>query len=104
MPTVIASPTSGCGKAFDNHMDYATRYLGQFVQVKIDRPLGTKHPRHGFWYCLNYGFIPGTAAPDGEELDAYAYAYALIGIKYTYTLYYKKHTFQCLWCSQRLYV
>ena len=22
-------------------------------------------------YCLNYGYIPETTAPDGEEIDAY---------------------------------
>ncbi len=37
----------------------------------MDRQLGTIHPKHGFIYMLNYGFIPGTKAPDGEELDAY---------------------------------
>ena len=52
-------------------MDYATKYLGQTVKVKMDRPLGTKHPKHGFVYCLNYGYIPDNIAPDGEELDAY---------------------------------
>lgn len=52
-------------------MDYATKYLWKIVKVKIDRPLGTKHPKHGFIYCLNYGFIPNTIAPDWEELDAY---------------------------------
>jgi len=25
----------------------------------------------GFLHPINYGFIPGTKAPDGEELDAY---------------------------------
>jgi inorganic pyrophosphatase len=39
--------------------------------VTIDRPLGSRHPRHGFLYPLNYGCVPGTTAPDGEELDAY---------------------------------
>ena len=34
-------------------------------------PLGSKHPKHGFAYKANYGFVPGTKAPDGEELDAY---------------------------------
>lgn len=46
-------------------------YLGQFVNVKIDRPLGTKHPKHGFIYLVNYGYVPGTVSGDGEELDAY---------------------------------
>ncbi len=47
------------------------KYLGKKVYVKIDRPLNSKHPKHGFLYELNYGFIPGTLSPDGEELDAY---------------------------------
>lgn len=43
----------------------------KIVRVVIDRPLGSRHPEHGFIYLLNYGFVPGTQAPDGEELDAY---------------------------------
>lgn len=46
-------------------------YLGQEVLVKMDRPLGSIHPKWGFVYCLNYGFIPNTISGDGEELDAY---------------------------------
>ena len=46
-------------------------YLGQEVTVEMDRPLGTKHPKHSFIYPVNYGFIPGTISGDGEELDAY---------------------------------
>lgn len=46
-------------------------YLGKKVIVKVDRPLGTKHPKHGFMYMVNYGFIPNTISGDGEELDAY---------------------------------
>ena len=49
----------------------ALSFLGKVVQVKMDRPLGTLHPKHGFKYDSNYGFIPGTMSPDGEELDAY---------------------------------
>ena len=37
----------------------------------MDRPLGSKHPKHGFIYLVNYGYIPGTVSGDGEELDAY---------------------------------
>ena len=37
----------------------------------MDRPLGTTHPKHGFVYSVNYGFIPNTVSGDGEELDAY---------------------------------
>ncbi len=46
-------------------------YLGKSVNVKIDRTLGSLHPKHGFMYMLNYGFIPNTISGDGEELDAY---------------------------------
>ncbi len=46
-------------------------FLGKLVTIQIDRPLGSRHPKHGFLYLLNYGFVPGVLAPDGEELDAY---------------------------------
>lgn len=46
-------------------------YLGKIVKVKMDRPLGSKHPKHGFIYPVNYGYIPNTVSGDGEELDAY---------------------------------
>src|SRR3972149_963238 len=46
-------------------------FLGKEVEVIIDRPLGSKHPKHGFLYEVNYGYIPNTVSPDGEELDAY---------------------------------
>lgn len=49
----------------------AKDFLGKEVSVEIDRPLGTRHPKHGFMYMLNYGFIPNTISGDGEELDAY---------------------------------
>lgn len=48
-----------------------TGYLGQKVNVVIDRPLGSKHPKHGYTYEVNYGYIPNTKAPDGEDIDAY---------------------------------
>jgi inorganic pyrophosphatase len=46
-------------------------FIGQKVNVVIDRPLGSKHPKHGFTYEVNYGYIPNTKSADGEELDAY---------------------------------
>lgn len=44
---------------------------GRKASIKIDRQLGSRHPKHGFMYMLNYGFIPNTISGDGEELDAY---------------------------------
>jgi inorganic pyrophosphatase len=46
-------------------------FIGQKVNVVIDRPLGSKHPKHGFTYEVNYGYIPNTKSADSEELDAY---------------------------------
>ena len=47
------------------------KYIGNIVQVKIDRPLNSKHPKYGFVYPVNYGFVPNTISEDGEELDCY---------------------------------
>jgi len=49
----------------------ARKYLGKTVKLVIDRPLGSKHPKHDFVYQANYGYVPDTQAPDGEEIDAY---------------------------------
>lgn len=46
-------------------------YIGKLVEVKIDRPMGSKHPKHGFIYPVNYGYIPNTVSGDGEEIDCY---------------------------------
>ena len=46
-------------------------YIGKIVKVKIDRPLGSKHPKFDMIYPVNYGYIPDTISGDGEELDAY---------------------------------
>jgi inorganic pyrophosphatase len=55
----------------DKQSPYTKSYLGNVKSIKIDRPLGSKHPKYGFLYEVNYGFVPDTKAPDGEELDAY---------------------------------
>ncbi|WP_305094114.1 inorganic diphosphatase [Prescottella sp. R16] len=49
----------------------ARQFLGRTVDLTIDRPYGSRHPSFGFLYLANYGYVPGTLAPDGEELDAY---------------------------------
>ena len=46
--------------------------LGKIVKVTIDRLLGTYHPKHkDIYYPVNYGYIEGVIAGDGEEQDAY---------------------------------
>lgn len=52
-------------------MEPPTQFLGATVTIKIDRPLGSSHPEWGFIHSINYGYLPGVIAPDGEELDAY---------------------------------
>lgn len=46
-------------------------YIGKIVDVKIDRPFGSSHPKHKYIYPVNYGYIPNTISGDGEELDCY---------------------------------
>ena len=47
--------------------------MGKVVSVVIDRPIGHTHVTKGITlhYTVNYGYIPGVFAPDGEEQDAY---------------------------------
>ena len=52
-------------------MTNSIEFLNKIVNVKIDRPLGSKHPKHYFTYSVNYGYIPNTVSGYGEELDAY---------------------------------
>lgn len=47
-------------------------YLGKTVDIEIDRPIGTIHPKHdNIIYPINYGYVPGVLGGDGEELDVY---------------------------------
>lgn len=47
-------------------------YLGKIVNLLIDRPIGSIHPKHeDIVYPINYGFIPKVLGGDGEELDVY---------------------------------
>ena len=57
-------------KNYRNLMEEAM--IGKKVTVKIDRPMGSYHPKHkDIYYPINYGYIEGIMAPDGEEQDAY---------------------------------
>lgn len=52
--------------------------IGSVVTVTVDRPMGTYHPEYqNLYYPINYGYIEGIIAPDGEEQDAY-----ILGIDY----------------------
>ncbi len=67
-------------------------FLGKTVNIKIDRPMGSRHPRHPeMIYPVNYGFIPNVYSGDGAELDVYLlgvdvpvreYTASVIGIIY----------------------
>ena len=46
--------------------------IGNIVTVTVDRPLGSCHPVYKeLYYPVNYGYVEGILAPDGEEQDAY---------------------------------
>lgn len=46
--------------------------LGKIVTVTVDRPQGSCHPTHkNLRYPVNYGYVKGILAPDGEKQDAY---------------------------------
>lgn len=46
--------------------------IGDTVTVTVDRPLGSYHPEHrDMYYPVNYGYVEGIMALDGEEQDAY---------------------------------
>lgn len=42
------------------------------ITAVIDRPLGSRHPtHHDIVYPVNYGYVPGVMAPDGDCQDVY---------------------------------
>lgn len=45
------------------------KYLGKTVTMIVDRPIGYDHD--GLVYPVNYGYLPGVMAADGEEQDVY---------------------------------
>lgn len=50
----------------------ARSFLGKTVHIKIDRPLGSTHPKHqNIVYPVNYGYLPHIIGGDGEEMDVY---------------------------------
>ena len=46
--------------------------IGAIVKVTVDRPLGSVHPKYkDLRYPINYGYVAGVDAADGEAQDAY---------------------------------
>ena len=46
--------------------------IGDIVKVTVDRPTGSYHPEHkNMYYPINYGYVEGIMASDGEKQDAY---------------------------------
>lgn len=46
--------------------------IGKTVHVIVDRPLGSVHPIFkDIVYPINYGYVKGVIAPDGEKQDVY---------------------------------
>lgn len=74
-------------------MNNSTGFLHKIVTVKMDRPLGSLHPKHNFIYPVNYGFIPNTKSYDNEELDAY-----VLGVYEPLEIF----TGKCIACIHRL--
>ena len=48
------------------------KFLNKILDVEIDRPLGSHHPKYSdHIYLVNYGYVPNTISGDGKELDCY---------------------------------
>ena len=46
--------------------------IGKTVDIIVDRPLGSRHPKHReLLYPVNYGYVSGVMGGDGEEQDIY---------------------------------
>ena len=59
-------------KSARDHHTVNSSILGKEVKVTVDRPKGSFHPKHrNLYYPINYGYIEGIIAPDGEEQDVY---------------------------------
>ena len=53
-------------------MNENIKYLDKIIKVKIDRTLGSSHPKYpSHIYPVNYGYVPNTISGDGKELDCF---------------------------------
>ena len=58
--------------SFSSEAEKYNSVIGRTVTVTVDRPLGSYHPKHkNIHYPINYGYIEGIIAPDGEEQNVY---------------------------------
>lgn len=57
----------------EEKIDYSD-IIGKKVCGTIDRPMGSQHPKYSdMIYPINYGYVDGIFAADGEEQDIYLF-------------------------------
>ena len=55
-------------------MDMKKDIIGSVVKGTVDRPMGSAHPDYpDMIYPINYGYVDGIFAADGEEQDVYIF-------------------------------
>ena len=48
--------------------------IGKTVRGRVDRPIGSRHPKYkDMIYPINYGYVDGVIAGDGEAQDVYIF-------------------------------
>ena len=59
-------------ESYKKYREALLSLLGKEVEVKVDRPLGSAHPKFKqMIYPVNYGYVESLLAPDGDYQDAY---------------------------------
>lgn len=57
---------------FEERKALVRSYLDRVVNIIIDRPIGSSHPKQAdMIYPINYGYMENVLGGDGEELDVY---------------------------------
>ena len=69
MPLILASGEVYPMELLEKRKQIITERMGKEVHIVVDRPIGYCHG--DIVYPINYGYIPGVIAGDGEEQDAY---------------------------------
>ena len=69
---IVLNGADDLGENFKKVQEKMNSVIGRTVTVTVDRPLGSYHPEYkDMYYPINYGYIEGVMAPDGEKQDAY---------------------------------